>query len=364
MPMSKFVSTPFAVAGATLATAAFALAAVAPAGASAADNFQITSLTFDDDMAINVESTLGDDNGFIGIAGGNVLWTGDTAFGWMPGNTLGSVNTIAMDNVDPAEFLVSDLETETSYLFSYVQPDENTNTVSALNELDSEGVATGNIIELSEDITWNWQNYVDLDTDYPCANFGSGWGRVAIWDGCSGIVYDIDVATGEVNIITDALRYENAQPVVPDWWAEVSNEVNTGGVVENVDGELRFLLPSENVDGEIGGITRYYVTTPDVASEEVIAFGTEAPDVFAWNFSTSLNRWYLHVEGDMGALTPNATPVGSGEMIVGMNGTYAVNASEEEALAETGIEAGALAGAALLSILAGLVVAARRRARA
>ncbi len=364
--MTKFISTPFAAAGALFAAAAVSIATVVPAGA-ANESFVISSIEFTDSFAYDADLTAGDDRGFVALSGGSLLWRGDSAVVTVDGMTMtdgvASTNLIGDFDGAPGDLLLTDLSTEIAYdVIGVTSGDPETLfTATDVRPVGADAEYSGAAVSLSEDLTWEGYFDENLEEDHFCSYAASGWGRIAIWDTCTGVLYDIDPVTGVVTTVTDVAT-DATYPDINRNSGESDTTAVGAGVLEYASGVYSIVAPGYDGVNSVAGLYRFTVSDPSVPAELVLAFDSDY-DLSSFVVSPAMGAWFVHVEGEM---AESEDSVGMEEALIRFGGFTSSRWTmpEEEALAETGIEAGALAGAALMSILAGVVVAARRRVRA
>lgn len=336
--------------------------------AAATDVFSVTSLTTESAVFVDADDLAGDDDGFLGVTGTKFVFSGDSATVAYDLSDMGNATVTDVDNSNnDNNWLFSDLKTQTSFYFVADQiGEDDVYDITGFQPLDQAGNVSGAVIALSETIT------IDNEDD-DCTIFASGYGRVAIWDGCLGVIYDIELPTGEVTTINDAATfadYDASTPLLLDYY-EVENSVSQHGVVEFDGSELHVLAVARDVDDNPIGIFRYDVQDPSAAPALVLSFGPDPGDAdFAdlWKFTVSpaTNQWCAGVESGWSAITDDDS---ISELAFCASATFSVGAApapEPEAepeLADTGADGAAFLPIGALALLGGvtLLLVARRR---
>ncbi|MCY7411956.1 MAG: LPXTG cell wall anchor domain-containing protein [Salinibacterium sp.] len=345
------------------AVLAFASVGATTSMAAAPDVFSVTTLTTDNAVFIDANTDAGDDDGMYGVTGTKFLFSGDDNTIAYDLLDLGNPYVTDVDNAtDQNNWLFSDLKTQTSYLFDALDTDADPDTlafdISGIQPLDQTGDIDGAVIPLSEVVT------IDNDAD-DCTIFASGYGRVAIWDGCAGVIYDIELPSGEVTTVTGAALFTDYDLTVPlalDNY-ETNNNVSQIGVVEYDGTQLRILAVAGDGDGDTVGIYRYSVQDSTVVPTEVLSFNGEDPDIWKFTMSPATNQWCSGAESGWDTISD----AGEDELAFCAGATFAIGAAAPApapGLAATGTDlAGYLAagGAVLLAGVA-LILFTRRRA--
>lgn len=350
-----------------LAASAGAIA-IATVGASstiaaAPDVFSVTSLTTDNAVYTDASSVAGDDDGFLGVTGSKFLFSGDTATVAYDLADLENGYVTDVSNTDEENnWLFSDLKTQTSYFFIADSLGNRAYDLTGFQPLDQTGDVGGTVVTLSETIS------VDNEPEY-CTILASGYGRVAIWDGCLGVVYDIELPSGVVTTIEDVATfadYDASSPLLLDWF-EVSTWVSQAGIVEFDGSALHILAVSASENDYPASISRYDIQGTTEPTE-VLSFGDDpegAGYVDLWKFTASpaTNQWCSGAEGGWEPISGDDE---ISELAFCASATFAIGSAPapvEPALANTGLDLTStiVAGAVVLLAGAGLVLVARRR---
>jgi LPXTG-motif cell wall-anchored protein len=331
--------------------------------AQAPDVFSVMSLTTDNPVFVDANALAGDDDGFIGVTGSKFLFSGDDATIAYDLADMGNPYTTNIDNGnDENNWLFTDLKTQNSYLFNVV-PQGGGYDISGIRLLDQTGdISALPMIPLSDIVT------IDNSVN-DCTIFASGYGRVAIWDGCAGVVYDVELPSGAVTAVIGAATFADylatAAPLALDYY-ETGNEVSQIGVVEYDGAALHIIAVAVDdpatTDNTIG-FYRYDVEAPAAAPTEVLSFGTDAPDIWELTLSPATNQWCSGAEGGWDAISAGAT---ESELAFCASATLSTTAAAP-ALANTGVETSgylAVGGVILLAGAAMVLVARRRTAKA
>lgn len=364
MPLAskKLLSALSASAGALCLVAVSSTASVA----AATDIFTVTSLTTDSAVYVDANDLAGDDDGFLGVTGTKFLFSGDAATVAYDLSDMGNATVTDVDNdFEDNNWLFSDLKTQTSYYFIAEQPGEpEIYEMTGFQPLDQAGNVIGDVIALSEMVT------IGNEESDACTIFASGYGRVVIWDGCLGVLYDIELPTGTVTTITDAATfadYAASTPLLLDYW-EVDNYVAQHGVAEFDGSNIQILAVAENASEYPLGIYRYDVQDPAAAPTELLSFGPD-PDTYyldMWKFTVSpaTNQWCSGSEGGWDAIVVDDT---ISELAFCASATFSIAAgpapAPEPELAATGSDSAASLAIGALALLGGatLLLVARRR---
>lgn len=344
----KILSVAVASAGALAIVAFGATSSIA----AAPDVFAIATLTTDNAVFTDADALAGDDDGLMGVTGSKFLFSGDTATIAYDLADLGNPYTTDIDNAtDQNNWLFSDLKTQTSYLFDAEVVIDYEYNILGIQPLDQTGDISGAVIPLSVVVTF------DNTEDY-CTIFASGYGRVAIWDGCNGVVYDIALPSGEVTTVTGAATfadYELTVPVELDY-TEVDSYVSQLGVVEYDGSALHIVAVGVDDENSTVGIFRYDVQNAAALPTEVLSFEGDTPDIWKFTVSPATNQWCSGAEGGWEPIDGGD----SSELAFCASATFTFGAP---ALAATGVDmSGFLVGGAVVLLAgAGLVLVARRR---
>lgn len=351
-----------------LAASASALALVTVGASStiaaAPDVFSVTSLTTDNAVYTEAQTLAGDDDGFLGVTGTKFIFSGDTATVAYDLSDLGNGYVTDVDNGDNENnWIFSDLKTQTSYFYVAEETDESGYDITGFQPLDQTGDVSGDVVTLSETITIN-------NSEDDCTIFASGYGRSAIWDGCLGVIYDIELPSGVVTTVTDVATfadYEDSTPLLLDWF-EVSNDVSQSTIVEYDGSALRVLAVARTENDYPLGIYRY--SPQNVATDPalLLSFGEDLEDNYVdlWKFTASpaTNQWCAGVEDGWPLINGDEN---IDELAFCASATFSTSAAPapapEPALAATGLDMTSTiaAGALVLLAGAGLVLLARRR---
>jgi len=335
--------------------------------AAATDIFSVTSLTTDSAVYVDANAIAGDDDGFLGVTGTKFLFSGDTATVAYDLSDMGNATVTDVDNGNnDNNWMFSDLKTQTSYYFVATQIEgDAVYDITGFQPLDQAGNVSGAVVALSATVS------IDNDADY-CTIFASGYGRVAIWDGCLGVIYDIELPTGVVTTINDAATfadYDASTPLLLDYW-EVDSYVSQLGVIEFDGSDLHILAVAENDDGYPLGVYRYNVLDPAAAPAQLLAFGPDPEAYYAdiWKFTVSpaTNQWCSGSEGGWDAIDGDDN---INELAFCASATFNLPAAPspepevDPELADTGAETAVFLTVGALALLGGasLLLVARRR---
>lgn len=352
--MPRHSKTTLSIASAAVGALALVALGTTTSSAAAPDVFTITSLTTNNPVFVDADSDVGDDDGFVGITGTKFLFSGDE---FTVGYDLGDLANPYVTDIENApvsrnNWLISDFKSQTSYLFNYQSLGDPTSVgVTGLQVLDANGDVTANEILISEVIG------VDNSIEY-CTIFASGYGRVAIWNGCLGTLYDIELPSGIVTTVPAAtfVDYDANFPLTLDY-AETDSTVSQMGVVEFDGTALHIVASAVDQSDDTLGFYRYDVQTPAAVPTEVLSFGGEQPDIWELTLSLSTNQWCSGAEGGW-------EPIDGGESSELAFCADATFGFAEPALADTGVDTTPFLAIGGLVVLAGLgfVFIARRRA--
>ena len=336
--------------------------------AAATDIFSVTSLTTDSAVYVDANSLAGDDDGFLGVTGTKFVFSGDTATVAYDLSDMGNAYVTDVDNSNnDNNWLFSDLKTQTSYYFVADQiGGDPVYDITGFQPLDQTGDVSGSVIALSETVT------IDNDDDY-CTIFASGYGRMVIWDGCVGVIYDIELPSGEVTTVNDAATfadYDASTPLLLNYW-EVDTYVSQLGVVEFDGAELHILAVADNGSNYPLGIYRYDVQSPATAPVELLSFGPDVEgadfaDIWKFTVSPATNQWCSGAENGWSAISGSDN---ISELAFCASATFSITAGpspEPETgpeLADTGADGSAFLTIGALALLGGatLLLVARRR---
>jgi hypothetical protein len=270
--------------------------------------FTIESLSMTDGRAIDTVRAIGDDGGFPAITDTHVIMTGDHGLVGYPlhmavtgapcetvriffsgGNTCQGPQRSSLQAA-----LFSDVKTSTAYLFDMTLTGE-IGEISGFWPLSDDGGfsdSPDSRIELSQTIS----------TSNRCLVTASGWGRVVVWEICTGVVYDIALPSGLVTAIPGAwtasdfgANFGTPRGTSEAWYPFT---VASHGVAEIIDGRLWIALPTAG-----SSIARYGVMEQNPISE-TIAELPEPADFYAFTISTQHATWCAHIEGYTTVLGP------------------------------------------------------------
>lgn len=373
--------------GAAVAAALLALplliASAVPAVAAGTD-FTLDTFTDDNARAVEIDGSVGDDGGFTAITSTSVLQTGDTGLAAYPLDLsapteacdaavlVWEIDTCGETTDNRQAALFSDISTHTAYLFEMTGVD-GFGTFSGFWALDSTGALPvdleGTRVALSAPIT--------VDATESCAFTASGWGRALVWDSCTGVLYDIELPSGDVTVDDSVWNLSDfdAEPLTSYSEAGSPFYIYGHGVAEVRDGRLWMTLIYDGTS-----IVRFGLQEETATTQTVHTFPGSI-DAYAFAVSPQSGRWCTHIEGmnstfpevvdlrealycaDLTATVPTG---GDAPADGGANGGEApvdggtTTAAPE--LAETGsAPVGGLAVAALLVVLLGGVITMRRR---
>ena len=262
---------------------------------TAAQTFEITSLTTADSNLIEHEALTGDDRGGIALSATSVFYTGDNATGSFPSANIANGSATAFRY----DALVSNVRTRQVYAlgtaFGIVQAGGD--LVTRLVPLDPE---TGS--ELAGDITLSLPLSITSGTSV--TGIFSGWDRIVLLDGSSLIAYNIDLPSGIVTSLGPVNLYadngSNNDRCGCENWA-------TWGVAEYSGGSIRLVYAASpngsgltRFDGVTGGVIKRY----DVGSHSVSTladFPNGLSDMCSFTVDPAANRWYFQYESYAGA---------------------------------------------------------------
>jgi hypothetical protein len=384
--------------------------------------FWVETLTLTNPVIRDSIGVTGDDAGFVALSGNVLLNTGngalagaltpsngsDTTFvaGFDLSSSFSTVTPLLGENTVPdglndreGSFLFTNLETQTAHIFSFTEvgsggvKDVNltgfrtvgpNGTITAAPEVRLRNAT------LTADVSIRATN--TLPTPGSCFLLGSGYGRVGLWDGCQGKVWDINLSNGAVTELTGQRLFTQFTNQVMKL-TEASNEWRGSGILEYRNGVLSFLQTgttltnNEFLSNELvrTGIYRYTPSTG--AQEQVLAFPTPISgtgvDLDNFVYSTRTDQWCGHQEGSNGrnliaamdgmqepifcfSATSNLTPPPSGGGSGDSSAPQAESLPAPE-LAQTGVGGANVASVALTAgLLAalGIVLASTRRRQA
>jgi LPXTG-motif cell wall-anchored protein len=347
-----------AVAAVSLASFALVAANSTASVAAAPDVFSITTLTTSTPVFVDTNALAGDDDGFLGVTGTKFVMSGDSATVAYDLADMGNPYVTNVDNSnDENNWLFSDVKTQTSYLFEHTDLGSEAYDITGFQPLDQTGDIAGSPVALSTAVS------IDNGTD-DCTIFASGYGRVAIWDGCLGVVYDIALPSGEVTTVTGVATfadYDATTPVLSNYY-EVDNSVSQAGIVEFDGSALHVVIVAADSGGDPAGIYRYDVQNAAAAPTELLSFGGVFVDMYELTVSPATNQWCSHVENGWDAIST----AGESELAFCAAATFsAVVAAPAAApgLAATGVNAAPYiaVGGTVLLLGFGLIVVGRRR---
>jgi LPXTG-motif cell wall-anchored protein len=320
--------------------------------AQAPDVFSVTTLTTSNVVAVDAAALAGDDDGFLGVTGTKFLFGGDLRTIAYDLADLGNPYTTNIDNsTQQNNWLFSDLKTQTSYLFD-ATGSFGLHDISGIQPLDQTGDISGAIIPLSTVIS------IDNSVD-SCTIFASGYGRAAIWDGCLGVIYDIELPSGVVTTIAGAATFATYDSTIPLLQVyETNNYVSQGVVVEYDGTNLRFVAVAANSGNNSLGIYRYDAQAQVADPVEILSFQGNKPDLWKFTVSPATNQWCAGIEGGWTVIDPTI----NNELAFCAGATFQTPAAAP-ALANTGVDTSGylVAGAAVLLAGAAMVLVARRR---
>jgi len=277
---SKLVSTTVAAAAAVAIVGA---AMWTPAQATASsDDFYVKSLSLSNGVIAESEELTGDDSGFVAISGSTLLNTGNDGVG-----TFASLSSLApasertsLSN-EEGTFLFTNLKTQTAHMFVFEMTSKYIYDLTGLVTIDSAGnEVSGSQVSLSQTVT------INNNDDY-CTIFASGFGRVAIWDGCEGVVYDINISSGSVSVLNNQREFADYTALGPTRdWTEAYSDNDDGswgsqsGILEYVNGTLRFVLSGvDDYDNNIVVGVYRYVPSSSIAPELVLETPVETEEL-------------------------------------------------------------------------------------
>lgn len=364
--MTKLTFGVVALAGAIALVASPAAAWATPT----TDSFRIASLTGDNPTSFDAAFPV-DDNGLVAMSNAVVIDNGDAATApALPFSSLSSESDSSLSG-DNGTFLFTDLKTQMMYYFAHTNTGNHVSTLTGLQPINDLGADAGAVVDLSEDVNLN--NDEDVNPWDYCVLLGNGYGRVALWNGCTGTITDIDIASGNVTTLTGQAMWSDYTGIAPnidnaetDYTATQSG-IAGSGFVEYYDGVLRFVFTAvdstdfSNTDSI--GVYRFFPGSAATAPELVYATPSN-PDVWHFTGNVASNKWCGHAEGGFEELN---TP-GTDEVTWCADATFDTSSpASAPVLANTGINKGmdTLFGtlAVLLTGLGVLLVRARRHAK-
>ena len=200
---------------------------VAPARAAVESEYKVEGLCSDVVAVADVEELVGDSEGGIAFNGDKLFVNKDGGVGVLQRTDLtGGVANEDLDG-DYQQALVTDLETGTAYVLDYNE--EADDTVANLLEIDNDAdLVDGAVTELSASI--------ELPNDD--AALFNGYGRVVLLNELTGVVYDVEIATGTV---TEYTTLPVGSPVLEDM--EGNESALEYGVAEYFDGAIWLVYP-------------------------------------------------------------------------------------------------------------------------
>lgn len=355
--------------------------AMSASAAPVEEEFWVDALTLDNPVFQNSVDVSGDDAGFVALSGNTLLATGNAG-----GNTdnisVGvysdlSTLTPVSPQISPltdrqGSFLFTNLETQTAHIFTYEfnggDHSEKYVTLVGFKTVGPDGIITSNPeIRLSQSIVADNR----LPSPGSCMLMGSGYGRVGLWDGCQGKVWDINLTDGSVVEYSGQRLFSDFPNRVINV-QEASNEWRGAGILEYRDGVLSF-LQTGTTDGVRTGIYRF---TPSTGAQDlVLPFATpvgNGVDLDDFVYSTQTGQWCGHQEGSDGRnLIPEMD--GMSEVVFCFSATSSLDMSvpptiptTEPELANTGFDFAqltAVGGVSVFLLGLGVVVISLRRIR-
>jgi YVTN family beta-propeller protein len=241
-------------------------------------NFKIGSLTVSttDRQAFEVASYTGDDRGGMAISSNKAFLVGDLNLaGFDKSVTSGTLasTTVTRPLFTQADSIVSDVKAQRAYVFNRGNT-TNCGAVASpcftkLTELNaSTGAMTATEIQLSSPIPYSTSS----------GDYYAGYGRVVYRNGGTGVVYDVDLPSGDVTVAgTRAISPRVSENFGQAW-----------GVAEFFDGDLWLAY------AVTGFIRRTNVRTG--ATQDIVV--CNCADLASFVVDPSLNRWYFHWEGN------------------------------------------------------------------
>jgi LPXTG-motif cell wall-anchored protein len=347
--MTKFNSSSRALLGATaLAVAGLSVFAGTPAFASTeSSNFSITMSGTNSVQADGLDSWGDDDGGSMAVTANGVIVQDDNAAKLLNATTLDNPADVTITD-QQGNALVNDLSTNTAYAFEW-----NTDTgisYSALDEIGADGTPTSTVINLSEVVN---------ATDKTCVVMASGWSRIALWDKCANVLYDIDLPSGDVTTVNDINPVSTWGDNYPYYDNSEADSYDDLGVVEYQDGVYSIVAAADNSYESAIGFDRYVLNAPFVARDVVFA-AASTNDTYKFTLDCNAGRWYGYSESGQVFADQGSTD----ESLFAADATCTHSASSTPAakkkLANTGSsDAYALIGAAM--VLAGAAAVRRRK---
>lgn len=239
---------------------------------------QLAELSTVDLTVVEHGQLTGDDRGGIAISDSHLFYTGDEATASFPVNDISG----GFPTASRVDGLVSDVGSGRVFSLATDQStpvvnDFDVQVVSHLLELDSVTASpTGEFIELSSPITL-----------FPGSGIFSGVEKANFWDSSSGLVTEVDLASGAVTELGTAF----ISIVGTENWA-------SWGIAEEFDGEnyLAYVTFGDE-------IVRTRIS--DGSTSTIASFPEGLGDLAVFTVSPDLQRWYFHYEfggfGDFGA---------------------------------------------------------------
>jgi hypothetical protein len=294
--------------------------------------FWVETLTLTNPVIRDSIGVTGDDAGFVALSGNVLLNTGNgaSAGALTPSNTIdttfvagfdlsssfSTVTPLLGENTVPdglndreGSFLFTNLETQTAHIFTYTEV--GSNQVKDVNLTGFRTVGPNGTITADPEVrlrnaTLTADVSIRATNIWPnsCVLLGSGYGRVGLWDGCQGIVWDINLANGAVTESTGQRLFTDFPNEVIKL-TEASNEWRGSGILEYRNGVLSFLQTGTTLTDNERVRTGIYRFTPSTGAQQLI-LGFPTPisgtgvDLYNFVYSTQTDQWCGHQEGSTG----------------------------------------------------------------
>jgi hypothetical protein len=241
------------------------------AGTLGGPNFAIVALQSNNCQVVEHNAVTGDDRGGIALSNQRVFYSGDSALGAFDRQSLMGVAAGR-----PLDSLVSDLRTQTAYVFAAGAAPIGTNGgfATQLIALDAvSGSLTGTTVQLSAPLQLSPTN-----AGRPTTAFFSGYGRIVVLT--NGRAYNIAMPSG---VLTDVGVVTFPQATACESWA-------IWGTAEYFGNELYVDYVQDATT-----IARLRISNGSIAP---LARFAALSDMCSFVAAPSLNRWYFHHEGN------------------------------------------------------------------
>lgn len=355
--------------------------------------FYVDTLSLTNPVLRDSIGVTGDDAGFNALSGDVLLNTGNgaNAGALTPSNTrvptyvagfnltsfttvepLLGENTTTPDGLNDREgsFLFTNLQTQTAHIFSFTFPDggisHNDVILQGFKTVGPNGTITSDPEVRFRNDTLTADVTIRATNNTSCILLGSGYGRVGLWDGCQGKVWDINLSNGAVTELTGQRLFTQFTNEVIDL-SEASNRWRGSGILEYRNGALSFLQTGTTLTDSEKVRTGIYRYTPSTGAQElVLAFPTPISgtgvDLDSFVYSTRTDQWCGHQEGNSGrnlvvemdgmtepifcfSATSNLTPPSGG-----VSEELSASPAPAATLAKTGVDPSVIPGWSALSL--------------